>query len=210
MRRYETFEQDPIKYKQYQAAVRAALIDRHPVDGPTPVVMVLGAGRGPLVQASLDAAVEAQRTIRVWAVDKNANAVVTLQNRCLNEPSWAAHVTVVPGDMRAIWADGAPEVADIIVSELLGSWGDNELSPECLDGAMRYLRPGGISIPASYVSTVAPLSSSKLWNEVCTRMHVHARTAHSRWGAYPWRCTSLCLLRRLYAPVHAHLHTRCT
>jgi PRMT5 arginine-N-methyltransferase len=25
--------------------------------------------------------------------------------------------------------------ADILVSELLGSWGDNELSPECLDGA---------------------------------------------------------------------------
>lgn len=31
---------------------------------------------------------------------------------------------------------------------------------------MRYLKPGGLSIPSSYVSTVAPLSSSKLWNEV--------------------------------------------
>ena len=160
---YETFEQDPVKYKQYQAAVRQALQDRHPASGPTPVVMVLGAGRGPLVDASLHAAVEAGRPIRVFAVDKNANAVVTLQNRRLNEPAWAAHVTVVTGDMRA-WE--APELADIIVSELLGSWGDNELSPECLDGAMRYLKPDGISIPSSYVSTVAPLSSSKLWNEV--------------------------------------------
>lgn len=26
-----------------------------------------------------------------------------------------------------------PERADIMVSELLGSWADNELSPECLD-----------------------------------------------------------------------------
>lgn len=33
-----------------------------------------------------------------------------------------------------------PEPADIIVSELLGSFGDNELSPECLDGAMRFLK----------------------------------------------------------------------
>ena len=30
--------------------------------------------------------------------------------------------------------------ADIMVSELLGSFGDNELSPECLDGAQRYLK----------------------------------------------------------------------
>lgn len=34
----------------------------------------------------------------------------------------------------------APENADILVSELLGSFGDNELSPECLDGAQRYLK----------------------------------------------------------------------
>jgi hypothetical protein len=29
--------------------------------------------------------------------------------------------------------------ADIMVSELLGSFGDNELSPECLDGAQAFL-----------------------------------------------------------------------
>ena len=160
---YETFEQDPVKYKQYQAAVRLAVTDRHAADGPPAVVMVLGAGRGPLVAASLAAAGEAGRPVKVYALDKNANAVVTLRNRCRNEPLWAAHVTVVSGDMRH-WA--SPVSADIIVSELLGSWGDNELSPECLDGAMRYLKPGGISIPCEYVSTIAPLSSSKLWNEV--------------------------------------------
>jgi len=33
-----------------------------------------------------------------------------------------------------------PAHADILVSELLGSFGDNELSPECLDGAMRFLK----------------------------------------------------------------------
>jgi type II protein arginine methyltransferase len=33
-----------------------------------------------------------------------------------------------------------PELADILISELLGSFGDNELSPECLDGAMRFLK----------------------------------------------------------------------
>ena len=34
----------------------------------------------------------------------------------------------------------APEKADILVSELLGSIGDNELSPECLDGAQSFLK----------------------------------------------------------------------
>jgi len=37
----------------------------------------------------------------VDAVEKNENAVVTLQNRCLTEPLWE-HVTVVPGDMREV------------------------------------------------------------------------------------------------------------
>jgi protein arginine N-methyltransferase 5 len=34
------------------------------------------------------------------------------------------------------WKPSHPDdKADIMVSELLGSFGDNELSPECLDGA---------------------------------------------------------------------------
>lgn len=51
-----------------------------------------------------------------------------------------AQVTIVSADMRH-WV--APEPADILVSELLGSFGDNELSPECLDGAQRFLAPSG-------------------------------------------------------------------
>lgn len=41
------------------------------------VLMVLGAGRGPLVNASLRAAKQADRRIRLYAVEKNPNAVVT-------------------------------------------------------------------------------------------------------------------------------------
>eukprot|EP01052_Picozoa_sp_SAG31_P009562 SAG31_NODE_505_length_14757_cov_20.172943_7_plen_90_part_00 len=44
--------------------------------------------------------------------------------------------------------------------------GDNELSPECLDGAQKYLAPGGISIPCKCTSQLAPITSSKLHNEV--------------------------------------------
>ena len=60
----------------------------------------------------------------------------------------------------------APQQADILVSELLGSFGDNELSPECLDGAQKFLKEGGISIPQSYTSFLQPITTAKLWNDV--------------------------------------------
>lgn len=43
---------------------------------------------------------------------------------------------VIKSDMRS-W--NPPFKVDIIISELLGSFGDNELSPECLDGVQRVL-----------------------------------------------------------------------
>ena len=39
--------------------------------------MVVGAGRGPLVRAAFLAARQASRQLRVYAVEKNPNAVVT-------------------------------------------------------------------------------------------------------------------------------------
>lgn len=59
-----------------------------------------------------------------------------------------------------------PIKADIIVSELLGSFGDNELSPECLDCATRLLKDTGISIPYRSTSYVNPIMSTKLLEAV--------------------------------------------
>ena len=39
--------------------------------------MVVGAGRGPLVTRSLQAADKATRNVRIYAVEKNPNAFVT-------------------------------------------------------------------------------------------------------------------------------------
>ena len=76
---------------------------------------------------------------------------------------WEDVVTIVAADMRH-WE--APQQADILVSELLGSFGDNELSPECLDGAQKFLKQGGVSIPQSYTSFLQPITTAKLWNDV--------------------------------------------
>ncbi|XP_076325185.1 protein arginine N-methyltransferase 5 isoform X2 [Tachypleus tridentatus] len=161
---YEIFEKDPVKYTEYQRAMYEAILDKVPStekDSRVLVLMVVGAGRGPLVRAALAAAKNAERDIKVFAVEKNPNAVVTLQN--LQDEMWGSKVTVVSSDMRD-W--NPPEKADILVSELLGSFGDNELSPECLDGAQKFLKDDGISIPESYTSYLAPLQSPKLYSEV--------------------------------------------
>ncbi|PFH53048.1 hypothetical protein AMATHDRAFT_138418 [Amanita thiersii Skay4041] len=156
---YQTFEQDPIKYTQYEEAIFKALLEWQPTSERI-ICCVAGAGRGPLVARCLSAITRAKRDVFIYAVEKNPNAFVTLQER--QEKEWGDSVKILFGDMRYI---DIPEQADILISELLGSFGDNELSPECLDGAMRFLKPTGVSIPSSYTAHLAPLSSSKLYNE---------------------------------------------
>eukprot|EP01083_Nonionella_stella_P277341 942831_1 len=154
---YETFERCPVKYSQYEKAITGALTDAFTPD-QTVVIMVVGAGRGPLVNCSLRAAAAAKRKVKIFAIEKNSSAVVILN--MMKRAHWKERVTVVSTDMR-VWEP--TEKADILVSELLGSWGDNELSPECLDGAQRFLKDGGISIPQSYTSFVSPVSCQSLW-----------------------------------------------
>ena len=66
-------------------------------------------------------------------------------------------VSLISGDMRKI--DQKELQGDILMSELLGSFGDNELSPECLIPTEKFLKPGGIYLPWSYTNQVVPVSS---------------------------------------------------
>lgn len=128
---YEVFEQDPVKYRQYEQAVYRALMDRGTSSSGTTtatttdisptVIMVVGAGRGPLVQNCLNAAKSANNhPVKVYAVEKNPSALVVLRHK--NATIWGGKVEIVHSDMRYY---EAPELADILVSELLGSFGDN-------------------------------------------------------------------------------------
>ncbi|CAH7688971.1 PRMT5 arginine-N-methyltransferase-domain-containing protein [Phakopsora pachyrhizi] len=60
----------------------------------------------------------------------------------------------------------ANEPIDLIVSELLGSFGDNELCPECLDGVICWLATDGVLIPSGYSLFLAPLTSHKICSKV--------------------------------------------
>lgn len=63
----------------------------------------------------------------------------SLQER--NQTEWSQQVELVFEDMRNyVPPVDESQKADLIVSELLGSFGDNEGSPECLDGCMRCLK----------------------------------------------------------------------
>ena len=134
---YETFERDTIKYTQYEQAIVSALhaiklrrdalsdlsADRSSLamsteevgeSDQTVVITVVGAGRGPLVASALAAAAEVGVAVRIYAVEKNENAVITLRNRVLTA-QWT-NVTVIHTDMRD-WQP--PEKADIMVLVLI-------------------------------------------------------------------------------------------
>jgi protein arginine N-methyltransferase 5 len=159
---YEVFEQCSVKYQQYYDAILSALTDDPFVkDKEEVVLMVLGAGRGPLVEKAIDAGKVANKKLILYAIEKNPNAIVTLYHKKESREEWK-DVTVIFSDIRK-WEPS--EKADIIVSELLGSFGDNELSPECLYGAQHLLKDKGISIPNSSTSYIAPISSTFIYNE---------------------------------------------
>jgi type II protein arginine methyltransferase len=175
------FENDKIKYDIYEESLYKAFLDRKrygrflqtkapseqlvipevPFDGEI-TVMYFGAGRGPLIRKALKAAERAQAKVKVIALDKNPNAIVTLRNMIVEE-NLSDRVTLFAGDMRMIQGEIQ---GDILMSELLGSFGDNELSPECLNPTTKFLKPGGIYVPYSYTNFVVPMSSQIIWNEV--------------------------------------------
>mmetsp|Transcript_30895 Transcript_30895/g.64754 ORF Transcript_30895/g.64754 Transcript_30895/m.64754 type:complete len:979 (-) Transcript_30895:15-2951(-) len=186
-------------------------------------IMVVGAGRGPLVREAIDAVARVSAAAvnnpggrrkalhaKIVAIEKNPSAVLYLQSLKHGDPSWNGGLEfdeyaddeggqndhmVIPGtsDVTVIGCDMREAVnhpvlqrmiqnpkarADIVVSELLGSFGDNELSPECLDGvqACGILKEGCVSIPQSYTAFIAPVSSARLHSEAKTQACIPLNT----------------------------------
>jgi protein arginine N-methyltransferase 5 len=171
---YETFEKDPVKYQKYQDAISLALRDNLTgAHNKLVNIVVAGAGRGPLVTAAINSIKAMQNvpptiTFRVFAVEKNPSAIVYLRSLVRHEPSWKGLVTVAHSDMRSLSrASLGGNQADILVSELLGSFGDNELSPECLDSlyGTGVVKENTVCIPTHYTSYAAPVSSLRLHSE---------------------------------------------
>lgn len=130
---YEVFEKDVTKYTTYEDAIALAISSLRPSLPPATheaassssaglpngtaahhnstvgrlVIMVVGAGRGPLVRASLQAAKRTRRSVHVYAVEKNPNAVLTL-HRMVALDRWAPGLLqLAPRAVRACTAGTA-------------------------------------------------------------------------------------------------------
>lgn len=100
--------------------------------------------------------------VKVFALDKNPETRATLQQK--HRDDWKdADVELVFSDMRT-WQP--PLQLDIIVSELIGNFGDDECCPECLEAPEKLLRPDGISIPSSCTTYLVPVAATQLCQDV--------------------------------------------
>ncbi|SJM87547.1 related to protein arginine N-methyltransferase HSL7 [Zygosaccharomyces bailii] len=163
---YSIFEKDSAKYNCYHNAIQEALTDmlhqrsHHQQQSPL-VILVAGAGRGPLVERT----VQIVKHLNVWnqihiiALEKNPQACLYLQKR--NYDFWNNRIKIVKQDMLN-WEANSLKI-DLCISELLGSFGCNELAPECLWAIEKHhSKPSTVFIPQSYTSYVAPISSPLL------------------------------------------------
>ncbi len=169
---YEVFEMDKIKYSLYIDALTAAFADlstknrfeneSNKIDPKLPLqVLLLGAGRGPLIDCILQSAIKTNRAVFITAIDKNAFSIMSVQSRKLFE-KWE-NVEVQCIDIRQM----KPKVEfDIVLSEMIGEFSDNELCPECLQPSECMLSDSGIFIPNKYSSYCQPISSGKLWGQI--------------------------------------------
>lgn len=170
---YETFEDDQTKYIQYQKAIKSAMKDLFQ-NKPNRVLLigVFGGGRGPLVRKALEAWNDIKKEnklnedqIKVFCVEKNLYVFNTLLSLKANEKDIFGMVDMIYGDMRTFKPLNGNTI-DICISELLGSFGDNELSPECLLNIQTYMSFDGIMIPQKYTSYIRPVYCPKIWFNV--------------------------------------------
>ena len=169
---YQTFERDAVKYEQYERAIAMAVSDILMENSSRwrgsneIVILVAGAGRGPLVDKTFKVLDTLRVTnFRLLAIEKNPHALLYLQKR--NFEHWDNRVEITMCDIRE-WDDHVK--VDLCISELLGSFGCNELSPECLAPIEQFhSKPSTRFIPQSYSSYAAPVSSPILYQSLSQR-----------------------------------------
>ncbi len=94
----------------------------------------MGSGRGALIPGIVEASKKTKKKVTIYAVEKNPFPLQSLKRR-IKENKWANIVKIMKTDIKTMQFEEKP---DIFFSELLGGFGDNELSPECLKWAEEY------------------------------------------------------------------------
>ena len=135
---------------------------------------------------------------RIIAIEKNPSAVLYIQSLCyklqndqefdiFGYPNEYANnlIYIIESDMRNMIHQPIMQqllskqnnkqegIADIIVSELLGSFGDNELSPECLDGISNdIMKKDCFSIPQELATLHHAVVLNYIMKLGCNHLHL--------------------------------------
>uniref|UniRef100_A0A914ZAG4 Protein arginine N-methyltransferase n=1 Tax=Panagrolaimus superbus TaxID=310955 RepID=A0A914ZAG4_9BILA len=166
---YDSMESDKCKYNLYGEALTKVLQSLSITFNHGIVIYILGAGRGGLISVCMEVIknriqVNLHNLISIIAVEKNPHAVMSMSYK--NESLWHRKVRIIEGDMRFVLNDENLPKADIIVSELLGSFGDNELAPECWQSSLPILKESTECIPFQFGTFAAPICSPKIRDQL--------------------------------------------
>ncbi|GMM28586.1 protein arginine N-methyltransferase [Martiniozyma asiatica (nom. inval.)] len=201
---YSVFEEDSVKYIQYERAIMMALIDiqkeytsknsSHHFQ-----VVIVGPGRGPLIDKFFNAVEHLSiplNTFTIHAIERNAAVMPYLELK--NNLKWKGKVVLYCQDIRnweppytTIEINGdinnkrtnasainysrwpsSPIIDskatfygfDLVFSELIGSFGCNELMPEVLHPIVNFSRSKCRFVPQKVESYASPVYCPWLWN----------------------------------------------
>lgn len=168
---YKIFEQDTFKYQQYERAIAKALVDLHNswTSNKKPHVLFLGPGRGPLIDrffSALNLLSVSSKDFIITAIERNPNVMILLNQK--NAMYWNSEVNIINADSRDYihlnYKAENPKFS-MVISELIGSFGCNELMPECIDSiaTQELCDENCIFIPQDLHCYVSPVFSPKLW-----------------------------------------------
>ncbi|RLV91727.1 Protein arginine N-methyltransferase 5 [Spathaspora sp. JA1] len=149
---YKQFESDNTKYNQYQQAFELAISDLTRLKLPRIKILIIGPGTGKLIDKLwkvLDK--KLLPNYDILAIEKNPICVPILNEK--NTKSWNNKIQIINQDIQKYTGDNN---YNLIISELIGSFGDNELCPEILS-QFNQPRPDLIMIPNSYTSFLQPI-----------------------------------------------------
>lgn len=159
-------EEDP-KYILYQRAIEKAIQDMIPESDKQLTLLLVG-GRQGMVRAAVDACKIMKRKQKIIIVEKNPSVVMILRD--LISETWPDE------DIKLLTRPDEDIKLDILVSELLGRFGDCDLSPEVLECAHKLLKHGGVSIPCASTSYLRPVMSWKIYHGIILGDHIWNRT----------------------------------
>ncbi|KAK6460213.1 methyltransferase family protein, partial [Scheffersomyces coipomensis] len=154
---YEQFEQDFIKYNQYEKAIELSILDliaTNKFNSTAIKIIIIGPGKGGILHKLINVVNKfSHQTFKIYAFEKNIKCIPYLHK--YNQQNWNNQLEIIQDDIR----NQNITNVNLIISELLGSFGDNELCPEILQQFNKPQTYPMIMIPSSYTSYLQPVST---------------------------------------------------